>query len=44
MSVSYSVTMDIRVVLVRGLDASSEEKYQKKLNDNIKKSIDHMDY
>lgn len=39
MSVSYSLTMDIRVVLVRDLDASLEENYRKKLNNNIKKAL-----
>lgn len=31
--------MDIRVVLARDLDASLEENYRKKLNDNIKKAL-----
>jgi hypothetical protein len=39
MSASYTITMDIRVVLVRDLDASLEENYRKKLNDNIKKAL-----
>lgn len=39
MSASYAITMDIRVVLVRDLDASLEENYRKKLNDNIKKAL-----